>query len=183
MDVDEENTVSASIADSSTVGADDQTVVPAIDTMFIQLVQPIIVLLITTPAVPPIGPLPAVPLPVPQPLATLPVRPPVVRPTLAQNETRELVILIQTNMRQDQVLPVQVNLTNTRSQKRSDWEMERRDHLRMLIAKLDTERQLERLMKAHEDEEAAAASVPNEMEEDIPYPFYTDRSRALLEAH
>ncbi|GFP91207.1 homeobox-leucine zipper protein roc3 [Phtheirospermum japonicum] len=35
-------------------------------------------------------------------------------------------------------------------------EMERRDRLRMLMANLDSEGQLEKLMKAHEDEEAAA---------------------------
>ncbi|KAI3471637.1 hypothetical protein Pfo_028287 [Paulownia fortunei] len=61
-------------------------------------------------------------------------------------------------------------------------EMERRDRLRTLMAKLDSEGQLERLMKAHEDEEAAAAVAPSEPEEDIQYPFYTEGSQALLEA-
>ncbi|KAK6124658.1 hypothetical protein DH2020_041598 [Rehmannia glutinosa] len=61
-------------------------------------------------------------------------------------------------------------------------EMERRDRLRMLMAKLDSEGQLERLMKAHEDEEAAATVAPSEPEEDIQYPFYTEGSQALLEA-
>ncbi|KAF7148244.1 hypothetical protein RHSIM_Rhsim03G0032000 [Rhododendron simsii] len=61
-------------------------------------------------------------------------------------------------------------------------EMERRDRLRMLLAKLDAEGQLERLMKAHEDEEAAASARKDEPEEDIQYPFYTEGSKALLQA-
>ncbi|KAK4721150.1 hypothetical protein R3W88_011383 [Solanum pinnatisectum] len=60
-------------------------------------------------------------------------------------------------------------------------EMERRDRLRMLMARLDAEGQLEKLMKAHEDEEAAASAAPAE-EEDIQYPFYTEGSKALLDA-
>lgn len=58
-------------------------------------------------------------------------------------------------------------------------EMERRDRLRMLMARLDAEGQLEKLMKAHEDEEASAAPAE---EEDIQYPFYTEGSKALLDA-
>ncbi|XAR62348.1 hypothetical protein NMG60_11017076 [Bertholletia excelsa] len=61
-------------------------------------------------------------------------------------------------------------------------EMERRDRLRMLMAKLDAEGQLERLMKAHEDEEAAASATKEEAEEVIQYPFYTEGSKALLHA-
>ncbi|KAL3632518.1 hypothetical protein CASFOL_025502 [Castilleja foliolosa] len=61
-------------------------------------------------------------------------------------------------------------------------EMERRDRLRMLMANLDSEGQLEKLMKAHEDEESAAVAGPSELEEDIQYPFYTEGSQALLEA-
>ncbi|KAL6987222.1 hypothetical protein U1Q18_012973 [Sarracenia purpurea var. burkii] len=61
-------------------------------------------------------------------------------------------------------------------------EMERRDRLRMLMAKLDAEGQLERLMKAHEDEEAAASMTKDEVEEEIQYPFYTEGSNALLRA-
>ncbi|GFQ01401.1 homeobox-leucine zipper protein roc3 [Phtheirospermum japonicum] len=38
-------------------------------------------------------------------------------------------------------------------------EMERRDRLRMLMANLDSEGQLEKLMNAHEDEEAAATAL------------------------
>ncbi|GFY96178.1 WD-40 repeat family protein [Actinidia rufa] len=61
-------------------------------------------------------------------------------------------------------------------------EMERRDRLRMLMAKLDAEGQLERLMKAHEDEEAAASVTKEEDEEEFQYPFYTEGSKALLKA-
>lgn len=61
-------------------------------------------------------------------------------------------------------------------------EMERRDRLRMIMAKLDAEGQLEKLMKAHEDEEAAASAAKDEAEEDIQYPFYTEGSKSLLDA-
>lgn len=62
-------------------------------------------------------------------------------------------------------------------------EMERRDRLRMLMAKLDAEGQLEKLMKAHEEEEAAASAVGEEPEEEmLQYPFYTEGSKALLDA-
>ncbi|EPS62529.1 hypothetical protein M569_12261, partial [Genlisea aurea] len=62
-------------------------------------------------------------------------------------------------------------------------EMERRDRLRMHMAKLDSEGQLDKLMKAHEDEEAAVSTAaPSEPEEDIRYPFYTEGPQALLEA-
>ncbi|KAI6696842.1 hypothetical protein NL676_016961 [Syzygium grande] len=62
-------------------------------------------------------------------------------------------------------------------------EMERRDRLRMLMAKLDAEGQLEKLMTAHKDEEAAASAAPEDVEEEmLQYPFYTERSKALLDA-
>lgn len=61
-------------------------------------------------------------------------------------------------------------------------EMERRDRLRALMAKLDAEGQLEKLMKAHEDEESSASVAPSEPEEDIQYPFYTEGSQSLQEA-
>lgn len=61
--------------------------------------------------------------------------------------------------------------------------MERRDRLRMLMAKLDSEGQLDRLMKAHEEEEGSTASMgQTEVEEDVQYPFFTEGSQALLEA-
>ncbi|CAL1372379.1 unnamed protein product [Linum trigynum] len=62
-------------------------------------------------------------------------------------------------------------------------EMERRDRLRMLMAKLDSEGQLERLMKAHEEEEAASTSTGQDaVEEMLEYPFYTEGSWELHEA-
>lgn len=62
-------------------------------------------------------------------------------------------------------------------------EMERRDRLRTLMAKLDAEGQLEKLMKAHEEEEAATSTVAEDAEEEmIQYPFYTEGSRELLDA-
>ncbi|KAK6941770.1 Pre-mRNA processing factor 4 (PRP4)-like [Dillenia turbinata] len=62
-------------------------------------------------------------------------------------------------------------------------EMERRARLRMIMAKLDAGGQLEKLMKAHEEEEAAAAAPTEEAEGEVPqYPFYTEGSKALLEA-
>ncbi|KAL5722269.1 hypothetical protein ACHQM5_005809 [Ranunculus cassubicifolius] len=63
-------------------------------------------------------------------------------------------------------------------------EMERRDRLRMIMVKLDAEGQLERLFKAHEDEEAAASAAGEEVDEEGPqtYPFYTEGSKELMEA-
>ncbi|OMO87001.1 hypothetical protein CCACVL1_09333 [Corchorus capsularis] len=61
-------------------------------------------------------------------------------------------------------------------------EMERRDRLRMLMAKLDSEGQLEKLMKAHEEEEAAVSAKVEEIEEEIQYPFYTEGPNELLDA-
>ncbi|KAK1554257.1 hypothetical protein Q3G72_009800 [Acer saccharum] len=62
-------------------------------------------------------------------------------------------------------------------------EMERRNRLRMLMAKLDAEGQLERLMIAHEEEEAAATTTAQYDEEEmLQYPFYTEGSKALLDA-
>lgn len=62
-------------------------------------------------------------------------------------------------------------------------EMERRDRLRMLMAKLDSEGQLDRLMKAHDEEEAAATATTGDVEEEmLQYPFYTEGSKALMDA-
>ncbi|EOX98803.1 WD-40 repeat family protein / small nuclear ribonucleoprotein Prp4p-related [Theobroma cacao] len=61
-------------------------------------------------------------------------------------------------------------------------EMERRDRLRMIMAKLDSEGQLEKLMKAHEEEEAAVSAKMEDVEEDIQYPFYTEGPKELLDA-
>lgn len=62
-------------------------------------------------------------------------------------------------------------------------EMERRDRLRMIMVRLDAEGQLEKLLKAHEDEEVAAAATEEDGDEGPQsYPFYTEGSKALLEA-
>ncbi|KAF5190650.1 Guanine nucleotide-binding protein subunit beta-1 [Thalictrum thalictroides] len=60
--------------------------------------------------------------------------------------------------------------------------MERRDRLRMIMVKLDTEGQLERLLKAHEDEAAAFGAAEEGDGGPHTYPFYTEGSNALLEA-
>ncbi|KAK9156141.1 hypothetical protein Sjap_003621 [Stephania japonica] len=61
-------------------------------------------------------------------------------------------------------------------------EMERRDRLRMIMVRLDGEGQLERLLKAHEEEEEEEAAEDEGEEGPQSYPFYTEGSRALLEA-
>ncbi|OVA14902.1 WD40 repeat [Macleaya cordata] len=63
-------------------------------------------------------------------------------------------------------------------------EMERRDRLRMIMVKLDAEGQLDKLLKAHEDEEAANAATAEESDGEGPqqYPFYTEGSKELLQA-
>lgn len=62
-------------------------------------------------------------------------------------------------------------------------EMERRDRLRMIMAKLDAGGQLEKLMKAHEEEETSASITAEEAEEEIlRYPFYTLGSKELQDA-
>ncbi|XP_076943798.1 uncharacterized protein LOC143614174 [Bidens hawaiensis] len=62
-------------------------------------------------------------------------------------------------------------------------EMERRDRLRMIMAKLDSEGQLEWLMKVFMEEEAVANAEDGGGEEEgeaVEYPFYTEGSRELL---
>ncbi|GAV89211.1 WD40 domain-containing protein/PRP4 domain-containing protein [Cephalotus follicularis] len=62
-------------------------------------------------------------------------------------------------------------------------EMERRDRLRMIMAKLDADGQLEKLMKAHDEEEVAASTASHDAEEEmLQYPFYTEGSKELLDA-
>ena len=61
--------------------------------------------------------------------------------------------------------------------------MERRDRVRMLMARLDSKGQLEKLMKAHEEEEAASTALTKDAEEGmVQYPFYTEGSKELLNA-
>ncbi|XP_068669001.1 U4/U6 small nuclear ribonucleoprotein PRP4-like protein [Aristolochia californica] len=61
-------------------------------------------------------------------------------------------------------------------------EMERRDRLRSIMVKLDAEGQLDKLLKAHEEDEAAAGPTGEDEEEGPQYPFYTEGSKSLLEA-
>lgn len=63
-------------------------------------------------------------------------------------------------------------------------EMERRDRLRNLMVKLEAEGHLDRLLRAHDEEQtASAASQMTEDEESaIQYPFYTEGSKELHEA-
>ncbi|KAK4484064.1 hypothetical protein RD792_011283 [Penstemon davidsonii] len=219
MDIDEESTVSTSVAEPSIPLADNQ---PAIDAISFQPVQPLITPAIPTLVAPSIAPIPTVPLPVPRPLAPIPARPPVIRPPLAHNgdlkasdsdsddeemeSTQEYEIseesrLVRERMdkarqellmkRRAAALAVPTNDNAVRARLRrlgepitlfGEREMERRERLRTLMAKLDAEGQLESLMKAHEEEEAAAAAALPEPEEDVQYPFYTEGSQALLEA-
>ncbi|PKA52556.1 U4/U6 small nuclear ribonucleoprotein PRP4-like protein [Apostasia shenzhenica] len=60
-------------------------------------------------------------------------------------------------------------------------EMERRDRLREIMLRLDNEGHLERLLKAHEEEQQASAA-PAEDEGPQVYPFYTEGSPELLNA-
>ncbi|KAF5756766.1 putative transcription factor WD40-like family [Helianthus annuus] len=64
-------------------------------------------------------------------------------------------------------------------------EMERRDRLRMIMAKLDSEGRLDTLMKVLEEEEAAVNVEDGGGEDEgemVEYPFYTEGSTALLKA-
>uniref|UniRef100_A0A1D1XK98 U4/U6 small nuclear ribonucleoprotein PRP4-like protein n=1 Tax=Anthurium amnicola TaxID=1678845 RepID=A0A1D1XK98_9ARAE len=65
-------------------------------------------------------------------------------------------------------------------------EMERRDRLRAIMVRLDAEGQLERLLRAHDEEEqaaeAAAAEAGEGEEGPIKYPFFTVGSQELLQA-
>ncbi|KAJ0978012.1 hypothetical protein J5N97_013486 [Dioscorea zingiberensis] len=64
-------------------------------------------------------------------------------------------------------------------------EMERRDRLRSIMVRLEAEGQLDRLLRAHDDEQAAAAAAASVEDEDgapQEYPFYTEGSKELLEA-
>lgn len=62
-------------------------------------------------------------------------------------------------------------------------EMERRDRLRMIMARLDSQGELEKLLKVHEEEEAAASAALEDGDDQmVQYPFYTEGSKALLNA-
>ncbi|KAG6396955.1 hypothetical protein SASPL_143115 [Salvia splendens] len=225
MDIDEENTVTTSAADSVSP-AGDEPMDSGIDAMSLQAVQPVIAPTAPTTVIPPIAPLPTVPHSVPRPLAPIPIRPPVHRPPVPKGDSRtsdsdsdeEGSGMNQTAAGQEYEISEESKLARERQEKAvqellmkrrtaalavptndnavrarlrrlgepitlfGEREMERRDRLRALMAKLDSEGQLEKLMKAHEDEEAGSTAAPSGPEEDIHYPFFTEGTQSLLEA-
>ncbi|KAH6779660.1 WD-40 repeat family protein / small nuclear ribonucleoprotein Prp4p-like protein [Perilla frutescens var. hirtella] len=165
MDVDEENPVTPS--DGISVSPDgNEPVDSAIDAMSL---QPVILPVAPTPVIPPIAPIPH---PVPRLLAPIPVRPAELLP-----KRRAAALAVPTN---DKAVRARLRRLGEPITLFGEKEMERRERLRALMVNLDSEGQLEKLMKAHEDEEAAATAVPPESE-DIQYPFYTEGSQSLLE--
>ncbi|RLN18827.1 hypothetical protein C2845_PM02G25960 [Panicum miliaceum] len=60
-------------------------------------------------------------------------------------------------------------------------EMERRDRLRALMVRLEANGQVDRLLRAQEDDQAARAGEEEE-EEQIQYPFFTEGTQDLLNA-
>lgn len=60
-------------------------------------------------------------------------------------------------------------------------EMERRDRLRALMVRLEADGQVDRLLRAQEDDQAARAGEEEE-EEQIQYPFFTEGTQELLKA-
>lgn len=60
-------------------------------------------------------------------------------------------------------------------------EMERRDRLRSLMLKLDAEGQLDRLLKAHDEDDQALSAEAEEADEKVSYPFYTEGPAELAE--
>ncbi|KAL4347230.1 hypothetical protein GQ457_17G020740 [Hibiscus cannabinus] len=61
-------------------------------------------------------------------------------------------------------------------------EMERRERLRMIMVKLDSEGQLQKLMESYDEEEAAISAKADDIEEEIEYLFYTKGPKELLDA-
>jgi U4/U6 small nuclear ribonucleoprotein PRP4 len=61
-------------------------------------------------------------------------------------------------------------------------EMERRDRLRTLMVRLEADGQVDRLLRAQEDDQAARAGEEEEEEEQIQYPFFTEGTQELLNA-
>ncbi|PAN49642.1 hypothetical protein GQ55_9G473800 [Panicum hallii var. hallii] len=61
-------------------------------------------------------------------------------------------------------------------------EMERRDRLRALMVRLEADGQVDRLLRAQEDDQAARAGEEEEEEEQIQYPFFTEGTQDLLNA-
>ncbi|CAI9099779.1 OLC1v1036649C1 [Oldenlandia corymbosa var. corymbosa] len=226
MDVDEDNSVSTSVAEVP-VNGDNQTGVSDVGGSLLIPGSAFV-----PPAIPPPPVLPTIapiPVPIPRPLAPIPVPPPpVLRAPVAQNgeamvsdsdsedesgptrdagssadyeiseesklarERHEKAVQELLNRRRAAALAVPTNDLSVRTRLRrlgepitlfGEREMERRERLRNLMVSLDSEGQLEKLMKAHEDEEAGPPSALSEgPEEEIQYPFYTEGSNALREA-
>lgn len=231
MEVDEDNSASTSVTESSGVVADDnQTVVSGIGGISLVPVSTVVPPAIPPPVVPNIAPIPVVPVSIPRPLAPIPIRPPVLRPPVVQNgearvsdsdsdadeagstrgatgssaeyeiseesrlarERQEKAVQDLLTKRRSAAIAVPTNDLSVRTRLRrlgepvtlfGEREMERRERLRGLMGNLQTEGQLERLMKANEDEDVGSSGAPSEgPEEEIQYPFYTEGSIALLES-
>ncbi|RLN39603.1 U4/U6 small nuclear ribonucleoprotein PRP4-like protein [Panicum miliaceum] len=60
--------------------------------------------------------------------------------------------------------------------------MERRDRLRALMVRLEADGQVDRLLRAQEDDQAARVGEEEEEEEQIQYPFFTEGTQDLLNA-
>lgn len=62
--------------------------------------------------------------------------------------------------------------------------MERRDRLRSIMVRLEADGQLDKLLKAHDEEQSERAEVEAEEDESgrIMYPFYTEGLKELVEA-
>ena len=60
-------------------------------------------------------------------------------------------------------------------------EMERRDRLRALMVRLEADGQFDRLLRAQEDDQGAAAADDEDAEQ-IQYPFFTEGTKELLQA-
>ncbi|KAG6396956.1 hypothetical protein SASPL_143116 [Salvia splendens] len=156
MVIDEENTVPASAADSISP-AEDEPMDSAIDAMSLQTVQEYEIS--------------------EESKLARERQEKAVQELLMKRRTAALAV--PTN---DKALRARLHLLGEPITLFGEREMERRDRLRALVSKLDSEGQLEKLMKAHEDEEAGSTAAPSGPEEDIQYPFVTEGTQTLLEA-
>ncbi|KAL4200034.1 hypothetical protein AMTRI_Chr03g54390 [Amborella trichopoda] len=90
---------------------------------------------------------------------------------------RAQALAIPTN---DSAVRARLRLLNEPITLFGEREMERRDRLRSIMAKLDAEGHLETLMKAHEEQEMAEKEREDE-EPMASYPFYTEGSKDLVD--
>lgn len=158
------------------------------------------------PTLAPIPPPPIAAIPPPPPIAPIPTPKPqtVFVPTSANaddyeisdesrlaRERQEKALQELLLKRRSYAMAVPTNDSAVRSRLRrlgepvtlfGEREMERRDRLRSLMLRLDSEGQLDRLLKAHDDEQSAADAADEADEgERVSYPFYTEGSKELLE--